>query len=321
MISTRKPVTRLFVAFFVAILFFGCGSNEVQEPLEQEVTTESQITKFPTVVPEVGPQEMEFADTATEHVQGKKVLYIGHSFGTPFARELRSFVEMAGIDTHVQEIVNRGGPNGSPQSLWEDPKVREEIQNILAEGDTDLLIMICCSENFLESRQSDWAVENWIDYALSVNPDTDFALALPWPDYPEDYENNEAFSERIIEAHTSAWHPFMDDLRELYPQSEIQSIFHGRAAIELRGLFESGSLPEISKMTSKRPPGIFTDRKGHAGQIFLDLGTLIWLGTIYDVDLDNFPADELKIGGEPYVTDLIAMAQEILDYDNLIDAG
>ena len=321
MISTRKPVTRLFVAFFVAILFFGCGSNEVQEPLEQEVTTESQITKFPTVVPEVGPQEMEFADTATEHVQGKKVLYIGHSFGTPFARELRSFVEMAGIDNHVQEIVNRGGPNGSPQSLWEDPKVREEIQNILAEGDTDLLIMICCSENFLESRQSDWAVENWIDYALSVNPDTDFALALPWPDYPEDYENNEAFSERIIEAHTSAWHPFMDDLRELYPQSEIQSIFHGRAAIELRGLFESGSLPEISKMTSKRPPGIFTDRKGHAGQIFLDLGTLIWLGTIYDVDLDNFPADELKIGGEPYVTDLIAMAQEILDYDNLIDAG
>ena len=67
-----------------------------------------------------------------------------------------------------------------------------EIQNILAEGDTDLLVMICCSENFLESRQSDWAVENWIDYALSVNPDTDFALALPWPDYPEDYENNES---------------------------------------------------------------------------------------------------------------------------------
>ena len=321
MISTRKPVTRLFVAFFVAILFFGCGSNEVQEPLEQEVTTESQITKFPTVVPEVGPQEMEFADTVTEHVQGKKVLYIGHSFGTPFARELPSFVEMAGIDNHVQEIVNRGGPNGSPQSLWEDPKVREEIQNILAEGDTDLLIMICCSENFLESRQSDWAVENWIDYALSVNPDTDFALALPWPDYPEDYENNEAFSERIIEAHTSAWHPFMDDLRELYPQSEIQSIFHGRAAIELRGLFESGSLPEISKMTSKRPPGIFTDRKGHAGQIFLDLGTLIWLGTIYDIDMNDFPVSELKINGEPYVTDLIAMAQEILDYDNLIDAG
>ena len=47
-------------------------------------------------------------------------------------------------------------------------------------------------------------MENWIDYALSVNPDTDFALALPWPDYPEDYENNEAYSERILEAHASA---------------------------------------------------------------------------------------------------------------------
>jgi hypothetical protein len=227
---------------------------------------------------------------------------------------------MAGIDNHVQEIVFRGGPNGSPQSLWEDPKVRVEIQDILAEGDTDLLIMICCSENFLESRQSDWAVENWIDYAVSVNPDTDFALALPWPDYPEDYENNEAYSERIIEAHESAWHPFIDDLRELYPQSEIESIFHGRAAVELRGLFESGSLPEISKMTSKRPPGLFTDRKGHAGQILLDLGTLIWLGTIYDIDMNDFPVSELKINGESYETDLVAIAKEILDDEKLADS-
>ena len=320
MLSNPKSIAKILSSFIFAALLFGCGSNEVREPSVQEATTESQITKFPTVVPEVGPQEIEFADTATEHAQGKKVLYIGHSFGRPFARELPSFVEMAGIDNHVQEIVFRGGPNGSPQSLWEDPKVREEIQNILSEGDTDLLVMICCSENFLESRQNDWAVESWIDYALSVNPDTDFALALPWPDYPEDYENNEAYSERIIEAHASAWHPFIDYLRDLYPQSEIQSIFHGRAAIELRGLFESGSLPEISQMTSKRPSGIFTDRKGHAGQILLDLGTLIWLGTIYDIDMNDFPVSELKINGESYETDLLGMAQEILDDEKLIDS-
>ena len=320
MLRTPKSIAKILSSFIFAALLFGCGSNELREPSEQEATTESQITKVPTVVPEVEPQEMEFADTPTEHVQGKKVLYIGHSFGRPFARELPSFVEMVGIDNHVQEIVFRGGPNGSPQSLWEDAKVRQEIQHILAEGDTDLLVMICCSENFLESRQSDWAVENWIDYALSVNPDTDFALALPWPDYPEDYENNEAYSERIIEAHASAWHPFIDNLRDLYPQSVIQSIFHGRAAIELRGLFESGSLPEISQMTSKRPPGIFTDRKGHAGQILLDLGTLIWLGTIYDIDMNDFPVSELKINGESYETDLITIAQEILNNEKLIDS-
>ena len=172
----------------------------------------------------------------------------------------------------------------------------------------------------MESRQSDWAVANWIDYALSVNPDTDFALALPWPDYPEDYENNETYSERIIEAHASAWHPFIDNLRGLYPRSEIESIFHGRAAIELRGLFESGSLPEISEMTSKRPPGLFTDRKGHAGQILLDLGTLIWLGTIYDIDMNDFPVSELKINGESYETDLLGMAKEILNDEKLIDS-
>ena len=74
-------------------------------------------------------------------------------------------------------------------------------------------------------------------------------------------------------------------------------------------------------LKKKQGQGLFTDHKGHAGQILLDLGTLVWLGSIYDVDLGNFHVEELKIGGEPYVTDLIAMAQEILDYDNLIDAG
>ena len=293
-------------------MLLGCSTSEGAETSPQE-TLDTTISPSP-------PLEVTETVKSVDIVEGKKVLYIGHSFGRPFARELPSFVEMAGIDNHVQEIVFRGGANGSPQSLWEDPKVRVEIQDILAEGDTDLLIMICCSENFLESRQSDWAVENWIDYAVSVNPDTDFALALPWPDYPEDYENNEAYSERIIEAHESAWHPFIDDLRELYPQSEIESIFHGRAAVELRGLFESGSLPEISKMTSKRPPGLFTDRKGHAGQILLDLGTLIWLGTIYDIDMNDFPVSELKINGESYETDLLGMAQEILDDEKLIDS-
>ena len=293
-------------------MLLGCSTSEGAETSPQE-TLDTSIAPSP-------PLEVTETVKSVDIVEGKKVLYIGHSFGRPFARELPSFVEMAGIDNHVQEIVFRGGPNGSPQSLWEDPKVRVEIQDILAEGDTDLLIMICCSENFLESRQSDWAVENWIDYAVSVNPDTDFALALPWPDYPEDYENNEAYSERIIEAHASVWHPFIDNLRDLYPQSEIQSIFHGRAAIELRGLFESGSLPEISQMTSKRPPGLFTDRKGHAGQILLDLGTLIWLGTIYDIDMNDFPVSELKINGESYETDLITIAQEILNNEKLIDS-
>ena len=293
-------------------MLLGCSTSEGAETSPQQ-TLDTTISPSP-------PLEVTETVESVDIVEGKKVLYIGHSFGRPFARELPSFVEMAGIDNHVQEIVFRGGPNGSPQSLWEDPKVRVEIQDILAEGDTDLLIMICCSENFLESRQSDWAVENWIDYAVSVNPDTDFALALPWPDYPEDYENNEAYSERIIEAHASAWHPFIDELRALYPQSEIKSIFHGRAAVELRGLFESGSLPEISKMTSKRPPGLFTDRKGHAGQILLDLGTLIWLGTIYDIDMNDFPVSELKINGESYETDLLGMAQEILNDEKLIDS-
>jgi len=103
MISTRKPVTRLFVAFFVAALFFGCGSSEVRSPLEQEIRPKSLISEAPTVMPQSQPQETGLSNTVKEPVKGQKVLYIGHSFGRPFAQKLPLFAEMAGVDNHIQE--------------------------------------------------------------------------------------------------------------------------------------------------------------------------------------------------------------------------
>ena len=143
--NTQRFVLKSFISATVIMMLLGCSSSESAKTSPQE-TMNTSIAPSP-------PIEITETVESVDIVEGKRVLYIGHSFGRPFARELPSFVEMAGIDNHVQEIV-LGGPNGSPQSLWEDPKVRVEIQDILAEGDTDLLIMICCSENFLESRKA-----------------------------------------------------------------------------------------------------------------------------------------------------------------------
>ena len=65
-------------------------------------------------------------------------------------------------------------------------------------------------------------------------------------------------------------------------------------------------------MTGPRADSLFTDEKGHAGQILLDLGTLVWLGSLYDVD----PADHPL--AEAYETDIAAMAAEIVSDDDRI---
>ena len=138
--NTQRFVLKSFISATVIMMLLGCSSSESAKTSPQE-TMNTSIAPSP-------PIEITETVESVDIVEGKRVLYIGHSFGRPFARELPSFVEMAGIDNHVQEIVFVRA-NGSPQSLWEDPKVRVEIQDILAEGDTDLLIMICCSEKFL----------------------------------------------------------------------------------------------------------------------------------------------------------------------------
>ena len=41
----------------------------------------------------------------------------------------------------------------------------------------------------------------------------------------------------------------------------VTSLPHGRAALELRALFEAGELNDVASMTRDGGPGIFTDRK------------------------------------------------------------
>ena len=72
-----------------------------------------------------------------------------------------------------------GGASGAPLALWQNNAKRTEIQGILDDGDTDVMIMICCSENFFDTGV-DEGVINWMDYALARNPSTRFAMAVPW---------------------------------------------------------------------------------------------------------------------------------------------
>jgi len=243
---------------------------------------------------------------------GYNTLYIGHSFGQPFAERLEDFADHSDIAGHSQSIVLRGGnTNGNPEGLWSDETARMEIQAILDQGETDLLIMICCPDD-PRNPASYWGIPKWIDYALAQNPETKFGLALPWLAQPEQYSDAKTFASTWNMLHERLWLTIIANLESRYPNTEFINIPHGAAAIELRNQFEAGTLSDVSALVGSKGSSVFRDDQGHPDNILHDLGTLIWLGLIYDVDLSIYPTGDPGNRISGYATDLREIAQSLV---------
>ena len=242
--------------------------------------------------------------------EGFNMLYIGHSFGRTFAERLPNMASNVGVGNHRSQIVFSGGASGAPLALWENAEKRREAQGILDEGDIELMVMICCSLPWIEDGEvEDPGIINWMNYALEQNPNTRFGLAMPWIDFPESYATAAEYSDRWELGYTQ-WKSTVDALRLRYPDVEIFAIPHGRASGDLMTLFEMDALPDVNQLRGPSNSSIYTDPKGHAGQILRDMGGLIWLGSIYGVDVSNYPFER------NYVTDIAGLAQSIVAEDD-----
>ena len=239
------------------------------------------------------------------------VLYIGHSFGRLFAQTLEDYAHTAGFSNHTQYIEMSGGASGAPDELWADDGHRENIKDYLDTGEIDVFIMICCSIEFMETgAQSDEAIWNFTSYALDKNPDTRIGLALPWKDYPADYDDAIEYRNGSDEAYES-WVRLASNLSSDYPSADIFTFHHGAIAYELREMFEADVLEgDIDKLTGAKGTSIFTDAKGHAGQLMIDTGTLIWLEAVHEVDPLSMPEfTQWKV-------DIRQIAKDVIDEQN-----
>jgi len=88
---------------------------------------------------------------------------------------------------------------------------------------------------------------------------------------------------------------------------DFYSIPYGQAAVELYELYGAGQLPDVDTLVSGSGDAIFSDSFGHADDILIDLGRLVWLNAIYDVDLNTYAYDP------GYIADLKGIAQTIMD--------
>ena len=242
-------------------------------------------------------------------ITGFDSLFIGHSFFWPFAQGMPFHATNAGFVDHDQDLVTSGGASGTPEALWNNPTKRAQIQSVLDGGDVDLFGM-----TYHPAYPTLTGYRLWLDYALEQNPDTRFFLALPWLTDPGTYTAN-AYSSTWHAFHAAIWHDLLDDLRAEYPNIDIYGIPYGQAAVELYELYDAGQLPDVDSLVSSTGDAIFSDSFGHADDILVELGRLVWLRAIYGVDLSTYAYDP------GYETDLIALADAIMDeHDPAYDA-
>ena len=248
-------------------------------------------------------------------MDGYNMLLIGNSFFRPYAQNLEKVAIEAGFDNHNAIGVYRGGDNGRPINFWNDSETEEHllIKSTLDKGDIEIFGMTAGHEidDPIEGHKA------WINYAIQKNPNIKIFIAIPPIDFPsewnqraEDYgfntiqELNHYFVNEIVH------HTMVDSLRKEFPNTKIFTIPTGWAAINLAQMQLDNSLQDNISMFGQEQTSIFTDYKGHQGQIVIETGTLIWLNCIYNVDLTQ---NKYKTG---FVTDLYEIAKEIVDNHN-----
>ena len=253
---------------------------------------------------------------------GYNMLLMGHSFFRPYAENLNDLASEANLYEHSSTVVFRGGENGRPINFWNDSTSEEHqlIKSTLDRGNIEVFGMTAGydidSENPTEGHSA------WIRYALQKNPNVIIFIGIPPFDFPNgdsngtrpdwdtfaldngfnsiqefyDYYVNEIVHKEIV-----------DELRAEFTSTKFYTIPYGWATKSLAQMNLDNELLDDISMVGPKSSSIFTDEKGHQGQIVVETGTMIWLNSIYNVDLSLFNYDT------GFSTDLHAVAQDIID--------
>ena len=240
------------------------------------------------------------------------MLLIGNSFFRPYAENLDVVAVDAGHLDHNSTTVFRGGDNGLASSFWDDSTSQEtmSIKAVLDAGGVELFAMTAGPDTLHPTR----GYKEWIHYALQNNPNIDVGISLPMIDFPADWDTT-AQALGFNDIHDlypfvidSLWHTnVIDSLRLEFPDGNIFSIPTGWAGIKLAQMQQDDLLDDDIDLFGEKPTSIFTDAKGHQGQIVIEAGTLVWLASIYgdDVSLNTYDTG--------FSTDLHGVAIEIMD--------
>ena len=152
------------------------------------------------------------------------MLLMGNSFFKPYAERFSELAIDADFLEHQDNLVFRGGDNGTPIGLWTNEGTNTEIKQILDSGNIEILGMTW----YLNEDNPLSGFTEWIDYALQNNPNIKIFVSIPPIDFPADwqqraedygYNNIRDLYEHVVSDLTHK--AVIDQLRELYPSTEI----------------------------------------------------------------------------------------------------
>ena len=244
-----------------------------------------------------------------EGLGGQNMLLMGNSFFRPYARRLNELALDAEFLEHRDTGVFRGGVNGTPIGLWNNEDTNNEIKQLLDGGNIDLLGMT----GYYNQSNPTSGFSEWIEYALQKNPNVKIFISIPPIDFPADWQqtaedaglnNIRELYEFFVNDHTHK--TVIDQLREMYPSTVIFSIPTGWATFDLEEMHQNDLLLDDISLFGSFERAIFTDAKGHQGEVVVTTGALIWLSSIYGVHLRN---NDFDTG---FNTDLHTVAEEIV---------
>ena len=237
-------------------------------------------------------------DNGTE---GYRMLLMGNSFFRPYAENLDVMAIDAGFVNHNSTIVIRGGENGRAINFWNDSTSIEHslIKSALDEGGIDYLGMTSGHDtvNRIEGFQF------WIDYALQNNPNITIFISLAPFDYPagdpngtrpdwDTFAADNGFSsiQELFDFYINEilHNEIVDQLRAEFPTTKIFTIPTGWATYNLYQMNIDSLLLDQIDMFGSSASSIFVDSKGHQGDIVKKTGGLVWLNSIYNIDLSTF---------------------------------
>ena len=259
-------------------------------------------------------------ESSEDKSDGYKMLLIGHSFFRPYASNLEKLALYSGFTSHDASLVFRGGENGRPINFWKDSSSDEHklIKSILDGGGIEYFGMTAehDQDNPVEGHSA------WIKYALQKNPNVTIFISISPFDFPNGNQNGtrpnwDIFASDYGFNSIQEFYDFyvneiinkeiVDKLRLEFPSTKIFTIPTGWATKNLAQMQLNETLLDEITLFGPKETSIFTDQKGHQGQIVIETGTLIWLNKIYNVNLQT---NNYSTG---FKTDLHYVAQEIIE--------
>ncbi|MDB2675485.1 hypothetical protein N9Y90_03030 [Flavobacteriales bacterium] len=238
------------------------------------------------------------------------MLLIGNSFFRPYAEKLDVLANHAGFVEHNSTRITRGGENGRPINFWNDSLTQEhlDIKIALDKGDIEIFGMTAGHDTIdrIEGHRE------WINYALQNNPNIKIFIAIPQIDFPADWQQRaqEYGFSSIQELYNYfvndvVHNEMVDQLRIEFPSTKIFTIPTGWASVNLDQMNVDNQLIDQISRFGPKETSLFIDNKGHQGDIIIETGSLIWLKSIYNVDLST---NSYKTG---FNTDLHEVADDI----------